>query len=119
MTCKYIVKRGKKKGEECGEDVIKEKIYCSKHIKQSEKNTVFDDLVSSSTKISCVNMSENSCDFIENEVGRCINNKGFVVNCLEEKIIIGKIDNRGELYLLDDDDVTWCKKNNFLYERFI
>jgi hypothetical protein len=119
MTCKYIVKRGKRKGEECGEDTIKGNIYCTKHIKQCEKNTVFDDLVDSSTKISYVSMSENSYDFIENEVGRCINNKGFVVNCLEEKVIIGKIDKRGELYFLDDDDVSWCKNNNFLYERFI
>jgi hypothetical protein len=119
MFCKYIIKRGKKKGEECGEDVINNKMYCSKHIKQSEKNTVFDDLVDSATKISSINMSENSCDFVENEVGRYINNKSFVINCPEERIIIGKLDNRGELYLLNDDDVSWCKNNNFLYERFI
>jgi len=52
MTCKYIVKRGKRKGEECGEDTIKGNIYCTKHIKQCEKNTVFDDLGDSSTMIS-------------------------------------------------------------------
>lgn len=119
MPCKYIIKRGKKKGEECGEDIIDGKRYCSKHIKQSEKNTVFDDLVDSAIKINFVNMSENSCEFIENDIGRYINNKGFVLNCPEEKVVIGKIDNRGELYLLNEDDIDWCRNNNFLYERFI
>lgn len=119
MSCKYIIKRGKKKGEECGEDIVCGKIYCSKHFKQSEKNTVFDDLVDSVIKNSSINTSENSCVFIENDTGRYINNKGFVINCPEEKVVIGKIDKRGEIYLLEEDDVYWCKNNNILYERFI
>lgn len=119
MSCEYIIKRGKEKGNECSEDVYKNSRYCSKHYKQNSKNTVFDDILNTALKLSSKNKSDDDFEFLEDDNGKYVNNKGYVVNCPEEKIIIGKLNNQGELNYLTNEDLEWCINNKILYERFI
>ena len=119
MSCKYIIKRGKEKGNECCQDVYKNSNYCSKHYKHNSKKTVYDDILDSAIKINCKSASENELDFLEDEYGRYVNKSNYVINCPIDKVVIGRLDKQGELCYLNDGDVRWCSDNNLLFERFI
>jgi len=120
MLCTYIYKNSNLAGKKCDLKVCKKSNkYCSRHSykeNQIEKEKE-DDFLSDSKKqliISCKNMT-----IIEDEIGYFkIHSTNYIVNNIEDLVVIGKI--QEDIFtLLSDDDVKLCKEKKWKVKQFI
>jgi len=56
--------------------------------------------------------------FNKNKSGIYVNSENYVLN-FKKKVIIGKLNDRKMFEYLNERDLEWCKKHDFVYKQFI
>lgn len=122
MICIYVYKRAND-GNKCEDKICKKSTkYCSKHYyieKNEEKKKLKKKSITKLLNTSQNVITEVDSDILEDMKGYLIiKNTPYVINGLKSKIVIGKLENQ-DFCCLEENDIEFCKKNNWKYKEFI